>query len=426
MKTVFQMQGYTLHVIPTKKFKTTMISLRLQSPLQKETTTLRTLLTFILASATKKYPSQKDLAIYLDENYGARLSCHIATKGMSQVINVNTSFINENYLPTGDTLLIKQIQLLSDLFFDPLVKNQAFDDEIVTLKKKELKERLKVNKDDKFSYSLDKLFEYMGHDQVLGIPSTGYEEKIDQITPSDLYQYFLKCIQEDEKHLYIVGDVDENVVSLFNQYLKFPTCTIHYPSAYTFVSPRNDIIEVIEQQDITQSKLNLGYTIDCDFCHQNHYAFTVFNAIFGGFSQSRLFKIVREKNSLCYYISSSYDAFNGIMIVNAGIEAHDYDKARQLIDEQLKDIQQGHVDDNEIDIAKMMLQNALIKTNDEAGNMIALAYNRDITLKSESNQEYIEKLLNVKKKDIVDVAQKVHLDTIFFLTGKEFYGNDSL
>lgn len=146
----------------------------------------------------------------------------------------------------------------------------------------------------------------------------------------------------------------------------------------------------------------------------------------GAGPQSRLFKIVREKNSLCYYISSSYDAFNGIMIVNAGIEAHDYDKARQLIDEQLKDIQQGHVDDNEIDIAKMMLQNALIKTNDEAGNMIALAYNRDITLKSESNQEYIEKLLNVKKKDIVDVAQKVHLDTIFFLTGKEFYGNDSL
>ena len=36
-----------------------------------------------------------------------------------------------------------------------------------------------------------------------------------------------------------------------------------------------------------------------------------------------------------------------------------------------------------------MLQNALRKTNDEAGSMIVLAYNRDITHKQETNDEYI-------------------------------------
>ena len=181
---------------------------------------------------------------------------------------------------------------------------------------------------------------------------------------------------------------------------------------------------MIEKQDITQSKLNIGYQINCDFLSKQHYAMTVFNAIFGGFSQSRLFKVVREENSLCYYVSSSYDAFNGIMIVNAGIDSKDYDKALKLISEQLQDIQNGHLEDSEIQITKGLLENALKKTNDDAGSMIALSYNRDITHKKETNDEYIQKILNVSKEEIIQVSQQIQLDTIFFLTGKEFNGNN--
>lgn len=423
MENIYQMSGYTLHLIPTKKFKTITISLRLQSPLLKETTTIRTLLTFVLIAATKKYPSTKQLAAYLDENYGASLSTHVSTKGKSQIININTSFVNDKFLPTKENLLEKQLQLLNDLFYDPYIIQDAFDEVIVQLKKKELKEKLQANKDDKFSYSLDKLFEYMGRDQVLGIPSTGYENEIQDITASRLYQYLLKCIREDVKHVYVVGDFQENIVEIFQENLQFPQNQQNYLSSYTFESPRAEVLEVIEKQDITQSKLNLGYTIDCDFTSKNHYAFTVFNALFGGFSQSRLFQVVREQNSLCYYISSSYDAFNGVMLVNAGIEAQDYQKTLNLIEQQLSDLKNGHIQDEEIAIAKMMLKNALKKTNDEASSMIALAYNRDITGIHETNEEYIEKLMNVTLEEIVQVAQNVKLDTIYFLTGKEFHEN---
>ncbi len=423
MENIYQMSGYTLHLIPTKKFKTITISLRLQSPLLKETTTIRTLLTFVLIAATKKYPSTKQLAAYLDENYGASLSTHVSTKGKSQIININTSFVNDKFLPTKENLLEKQLQLLNDLFYDPYIIQDAFDEVIVQLKKKELKEKLQANKDDKFSYSLDKLFEYMGRDQVLGIPSTGYENEIQDITASQLYQYLLKCIREDVKHVYVVGDFQENIVEIFQENLQFPQNQQNYLSSYTFESPRAEVLEVIEKQDITQSKLNLGYTIDCDFTSKNHYAFTVFNALFGGFSQSRLFQVVREQNSLCYYISSSYDAFNGVMLVNAGIEAQDYQKTLNLIEQQLSDLKNGHIQDEEIAIAKMMLKNALKKTNDEASSMIALAYNRDITGIHETNEEYIEKLMNVTLEEIVQVAQNVKLDTIYFLTGKEFHEN---
>ena len=424
MKQVYQMQGYTLHLIPTKKFKTITMSLRLQNHLTRQDTTLRALLTFVLIAATKKHPSTQALASYLDECYGAGVSTNVASKGKSQIINIYSQFVNEDYLPVKENLLKEQIQLMSDLFFDPFVENDSFNEEIVELKKKAMKERLQANKDDKFSYALDKLFEYMGDRDILGISTTGYEEDIDQITAKDLYAYLQKCIKEDEKHLYVVGDIKEEDVALFDQYLRFPENNHHFESSYIFNNDRKQLLEIIEKQEIIQSKLNMGYRIDCDFTHKNHYAFTVFNALFGGFSQSRLFKVVREENSLCYYVSSSYDAFNGVMLVNAGIEASDYDKARELIDSQLKDIQQGNINDSEIEVAKIMLQNSLKKTNDEALSMISLAYNRDITCKKETNEEYIEKLLNVTKEQIIEVAKKVELDTIFFLTGKEFNENN--
>ena len=424
MKKVYKMKGYTLHLIPTKKFKTLSMSLRLRSPLTRDTTTLRTLLTFVMIAATKKHPSTKAIASYLDECYGARLSANISTKGQSQIINIHTSFVNENYLPTKEHLLIDQIQLMSQLFFEPHIINDGFEKDIVNMKKKEVRERLQVNKDDKFSYSLDQLFEKMGEGQALSIASTGYEEDIDDITPQALYHYFLNCIAHDEKHLYVVGDIDESIVELFDQYLQFPEHNESYPSAYTFKKTRNDVLRVIEKQDLTQAKLNLGYSIDCDFCSPQHYAMTVFNAVFGGFAQSKLFRIVREKHSLCYFVSSSYDAFNGIMIVTAGIETENYYKTFDLIQEQLQEMKDGHFSEDDINLAKKMLKNSLKKTNDEAGSMMTLAYNRDIVQKEESNEEYIEKLMNVSKQDLIDVAQNIQLDTIFYLAGDEFDEKD--
>ena len=45
-------------------------------------------------------------------------------------------------------------------------------------------------------------------------------------------------------------------------------------------------------------------------------------------------------------------------------------------------------------------------------------YNRDITEKKETNEQYLEKIENVTYQDIVDVCQNIELDTIFLLKGR--------
>ena len=372
----------------------------------------------MLTTGTEKYPSTQELSKYLESMYGMKLGANVVTKGKSHIININSICINQEYLPYKEDLIQQQIQLLNDIFFKPNASKTAFDQTMFERKKKELVERLINNQDDKFYYSLEKMFEYMGKGTCLGISSHGNIEDIKKIENEELFSYFKECIKNDQKHIYVVGNVDESIVHVFENCLSFEKNNLIFESVYSFEKNRKDLLEIIEKQDVTQAKLNMGYRISVNYTHQNHYAFVVFNAIFGGMSQSKLFKVVREKNSLCYYISSSYDAFNGVMVITAGIEGKDYHQTVQLIKEQLKEMQDGCFDQDDIDTAKLMIKNSMKKTNDEPLSQVAVQYNRDITGKKETNEQYLEKIENVTYQDIVDVCQNIELDTIFLLKGR--------
>lgn len=372
----------------------------------------------MLTTGTEKYPSTQELSIYLESMYGMKLGANVVTKGKSHIININSICINQEYLPYKEDLIQRQIQLLNDIFFKPNASKTVFDQTMFERKKKELVERLINNQDDKFYYSLEKMFEYMGKGTCLGISSHGNIEDIKKIENEELFSYFKECIKNDQKHIYVVGNVDESIVHVFEKCLSFEKNNSIFESVYSFEKNRKDLLEIIEKQDVTQAKLNMGYRISVNYNHQNHYAFVVFNAIFGGMSQSKLFKVVREKNSLCYYISSSYDAFNGVMVITAGIEGKDYHQTVQLIKEQLKEMQDGCFDQDDIDTAKLMIKNSMKKTNDEPLSQVAVQYNRDITGKKETNEQYLEKIENVTYQDIVDVCQNIELDTIFLLKGR--------
>ena len=56
---------------------------------------------------------------------------------------------------------------------------------------------------------------------------------------------------------------------------------------------------------------------------EKHYVAPVTSAIFGNGTNSILFKIVREKNGLCYTINSSVNRFNNSLVVYAGINKKD-------------------------------------------------------------------------------------------------------
>lgn len=423
MTETIQLPGCRLHVTNTNKFKNTVISMKFKNDLQKETSTLRSLLSMVLLGGTENLPSIKDLAIYLEEMYGANLSTNVSTKGKAQIIHLTASFVNEKFIVEKEGLFQKQLTLMNDILYHPYLVNGVFPDNIVNQKKRELQERLAAMKDDKYSYALDRTLDIMGKGQVLEVSGVGYEEDIATITAADLTNALNEMLQRDTIEIYAIGDFSDADIQSLKQAFQFSKRDNRFDAAWTFANIDGKYKEEVEIQDLTQSKYNMGFAINCDFLSSDHEAMTIFNGIFGAFSHSRLFKNVREKNSLCYYIQSNYDAFNGIMIVSCGIEADKEKAVKKIVLAQLQDIQAGHITDEELNITKMMFKNSLLKSQDEASSMIVMQYNRDLVNKQENIAEYAQKLLAVSKEDVIRVSQNIKLDTTFFLKGVQEDGN---
>ena len=60
-----------------------------------------------------------------------------------------------------------------------------------------------------------------------------------------------------------------------------------------------------------------------------------------------------------------------------------------------------------------------MKTKDEPISQISLLFNRNITNKEETDEQYLEKMMAVTKEDIIKVCQNIKLDTIFLLKGRD-------
>ena len=429
MEETIKLNGANLHVIKTNKFKNTLITIKFKSILNRETTSTRALLSMCLLGGTAKLKTQQELASYLESCYGANLSSNVSTKGKAQIIHLTSSFVNEKFLPTSENLFKKQVDLMHDILFNPLYENNMFTQKVVMQKKRELHDRLKAIKDDKFSYALDKTLEIMGENSILGICGVGYEEDIDAIECANVTNALNDMLLNDTIEIYIIGDLNEQHIDYFKSVFNFENRKSNYEASYIFKSSHNEVIERTEAQDITQAKYNMAFRANVDFLSNQHEAMTITNGILGAFSHSCLFKNVREKHSLCYYISSTYDAFNGIIIVSCGIEGKEANRVKKLVMEQIKDLQQGHISDEEIEITKRMFENSLRKSQDEAGSIIGLRFNRDIVQKKETIDDYLTKLMAVSKEDIIECANLIELDTTFLLKGsdndaKEILPND--
>ena len=177
--------------------------------------------------------------------------------------------------------------------------------------------------------------------------------------------------------------------------------------------------EVIEKQDVKQGKLNIGFRTNVLYGDSEYFALQLFNGLFGGFSHSKLFINVREKASLAYYASSRLESHKGLLIVMSGIENKNYKQAVDIIKEQFALMQQGDFTEEELQQTKAVVKNQLLETIDVSRGMIEILYHNVIANDTITLDEWLEKTETITKEEVVAVAKKIQLDTIYFLTGAE-------
>jgi predicted Zn-dependent peptidase len=417
-ETIKEMQGYKLHVIQTEKFKTNTIVWKMKAPLTKDQVTQRALLPHVLQASTAGFPTTAKLRSYLDDLYGANMFVDVSKKGEYQVISLSIEVANEKFLSDSTPLLAKAMELLSEMIRNPLADNGAFDSETVDKEKRTLKQRIQSVNDDKMRYSSFRLIQEMCAGEPYALPVNGELEAVDKITATSLYEYYQQAFAEDELDLYVIGDVSpEQVATTASTLFQFAERTPKESNSLNGANREEKTIK--EKQDVKQGKLNIGYRTNIKYGDRDYYALQLFNGIYGGFSHSKLFLNVREKNSLAYYVASRLESHKGLMMVMSGVEFENFDLAVKIIKEQMEAMKSGDFTEEEIDQTKAVIENQLLETLDTARGMVELLYHNVVSKVEVSLDDWLKGMQETTKDEVVAVANKVNLDTIYFLTGME-------
>lgn len=418
-ESVKEMQGYKLHLIQTEKYKTNTFIWKMKAPLSKEDVTMRALLPYVLQSNTKAIPTSSGLRATLDDLYGASLYVDLAKKGEYHVITFTMEVANEKFLSDGTPLLKRALDLLAEILTNPNASGGAFDRDTVEKEKRTLKQRIQSLYDDKMKYSNARLVEEMCKGEKYSLHVHGEMDRVDEITPERLYQYYERVMAEDEFDLFVVGDVtEEEVMAAANEKLQFSPREPKRLEEEMNTQMR-DVQTINEVQDVKQGKLNMGFRTNVVYGEPDYFALQVMNGIYGGFAHSKLFINVREKASLAYYAASRLESHKGLMMVMSGIDHKNYDQAVQIINEQMAAMKQGDFTEQELSQTKAVIRNQLLETFDTSRGLVEVLYHNVVARQNISMDEWLEELEKVTKEEIVAVANKVQLDTIYFLTGTE-------
>ena len=412
-------KSITLHIIKTEKFKTNLLAVYLTTPLQKETVTLNALIPAVLKRGSKNMKTSEEISKILEEMYGATFDCGIDKIGDNQVLKFYLESINNEFLPTQENLLQESINKLLEIVFNPLIEENKFKEEYVKSEKENLKQIIEGKIDNKAQYAFTRCIEEMYKNEPYGLYKYGYVEDLASIDSKKLYNQYNELLKTCKIDIFISGKIEENILNLIKENENIQKIEEHEASyiVNSIKKPQQKEINTVEEtMEISQGKLVIGLDID-EETKESKYVATIYNAILGGIPTSKMFQNVREKASLAYTASSSYLKHKNNIFVRCGIEISNYEKALELIKQQIEDMKKGEFTEEDINSAKTNIIATIKSIPDEQDTEISYYFGQELSEIKMNFEEYEGNIKKVTKQDIINFANKVKINTIYFLKG---------
>lgn len=415
--------GVTLRVVQTKKFKTSMLSATFLAPLTEETASLNALLPQVLRRGTQNHPDMEALSAALDDLYGGGIEPIVRKKGEVQCVGFWGSFLDDAFVPAESHILESAAALLGELILRPAGEGEAFVPAYVDSEKANLIDQIRGELNDKLQYSLSRLRSLMCQGEDYGIHKLGSEAQAQAITGQALYARYRQLLETAPLYLYYCGSAEpDRVEAAFRAALTGLPQGQRQPAPVTqsIAAPAGEVRRFTDRLDVTQGKLTMGFRLGGGFREKEDVAKTMlFNAIYGGSTNSKLFLNVREKLSLCYFASSSLALSKGVLLVYSGVEFTNFQKAEEEILAQLAACQEGKITKEELESARRSVMSSLRTSLDAQGRLEEYWLGRFVTGTGFTPEELAVAVESVTLDQVVETARRVQLDSIYTLRGRE-------
>ena len=417
-ETLELLPGVTLRTFPDRRFKQGCLTFQIVRPMCDAEAAMNALLPAVLLRGTEKHKDLRDITLRLDELYGASIGALVRRVGDYQTTGLSCGFIEDRFCIPGDRVLAPMIDFIRELLFQPILEDGGFCRAFVESEKKNLIATIESELNDKRVYAMGRMVKTMCKADSYGVPRLGDAASAAAIDPVALYRHYQKILRESRIDIFYVGTATpQEIAALIRPMLQsIPRDYRPLPGQTPFQDAGG--ADVVEELDVTQGKLCMGFVTPVTNRDRHFVATQVMNTIFGAGMTSKLFVNVREKRSLCYSVGSGYYGSKGIITVSAGIDFDKELETREEILRQLKAMQDGDISDQELTAAKEALLSSLRGTHDSPGSIEGFYATAALSGMGLTPAQYMEAIYAVTIDQVVRAAGQVTLHTTYFLKGE--------
>lgn len=413
-------EGVQCLTLPDPRFKTALLTVALFLPLAEDTVEQYALLPRLLIRGCEAYPDFTALNRRLNQLYGASVTGDVARVGEAQAIVLTAECTSDRYALKGEALTASCAQLLCDMLFRPVLQDGVFREEDVNTERRCLSEDIRSEINEKQWYARRQAERLLCPNEVYGIGRYGSADTVEALTAQKMTEAWKRVLREATVRV-ILQDEGElpAVEKAFRE--AFSAVQGRAPVTVDTVTQvkESEVRRKVERMEVGQSKLVLGFRTDCAEPQPEVPAMRLMNALLGGTASSLLFRNVREKLSLCYYCSSTYDRIKGVMLVQSGVDEANAEKAEAEILKQIDAIRAGEFTDDDVEAARRSVIQSFESFGDSQQLTSAWYVAQGLSEQPQSPRDCKAQIEAVTKEQVIDAAKRIRFECAYLLAQKE-------
>ncbi|OGF87631.1 hypothetical protein A3B19_02450 [Candidatus Giovannonibacteria bacterium RIFCSPLOWO2_01_FULL_46_32] len=296
------------------------------------------------------------------------------------------------------------LDIVSDILIEPIFKKTELEKE-----RGVVLQEIAMYEDDPRRQAYDLIEELLYGDQPAGWDIAGTPDTVKGISREDIINYKKSHYITSNAVVVVAGSVEPEAVfkKVEKAFLKMPQAK-KLRKEKVFERQKKPAVK-FKKKDVDQTHLRLALRA-YDMYDEKRYALQVLSTIFGGNWSSYLWREIREKGGLAYYVGASSDEATdtGYLLATAGVAHANFSKTVKKIVDILKHLKAKGATEREINFAKEFIRGSMalaFESTDEVATFLAsqeLFYNKIMT-----PQEILAKIEKVKRSDIMGVVRDV-------------------
>lgn len=326
--------GVRLYALHTDRFKTVRARVFLCDALRPLDATANSLLAYVLRAGSETHPSRREIARACEDLYGANVGIGISRLGDVQAMVASAEFPADRFLPKGSHELSGVLSLLSGMLLRPALDatGSAFRADTVAQEKSQLENDLKGLRDEKPAWAAWLAAQRIYAGTPGAIHEQGDSADLHKIDAAALLARWKLLVRNARVFAFVTGPIDEKsaLVALADQFA-WPGGKRPEVPATPPLATRRSVARHVVREQTEQAHLIHAWTGAPLYGRPGFAPMLFADGIFGGFSFSRLFKVVREEHGLAYAVSSAYQRSRGVLVAQAAVDPKKAAKAGKLV-----------------------------------------------------------------------------------------------